>query len=190
MTGRGLCWEERLVTIQLSEILRVDVFEAVRTVLAVRAYKDKPVPEAVLRRIVEAGQQTASSMNLQPWHFVVVEDRDTLARLAVMARTGPYIAQAPLSIIVLTERTKYTVSDASRAIQSMVLTAWDAGVGSNWVGFGPIPEVNQLLGIPHELDVLAVVPFGYPHQSPGRGKKKRKPLQDVVSRGRFGQPFQ
>ena len=56
----------------------MDVFEAVRTLLAVRRFQDRPVPEDVLRRIVEAGRLTASSMNMQPWHFIVVQDRDTL----------------------------------------------------------------------------------------------------------------
>ncbi len=61
----------------------MEVFESVRTVLAVRSYQDKPVPPEVVTRIVEAGRLTASSMNGQPWHFIVVENRDMLRRLAV-----------------------------------------------------------------------------------------------------------
>ncbi|HEX5414328.1 MAG TPA: nitroreductase family protein, partial [Chloroflexota bacterium] len=78
----------------------------------------------------------------------------------------------------------------SRAIQDMMLTAWDAGVGSNWVGFGGLQEAAKLLGIPDSLELLALVPFGYPAQSVGRGKKKRKPLSQIVSRERYGQPFE
>src|SRR5688572_3591474 len=113
----------------------MDVFEAVRTVLAVRSYQAKPVPPDVVKRIVEAGHLTGSSMNSQPWHFIVVENRETLRQLGSMVRTGPYIAQAPLAIVVAIEKTKFAVSDASRAIQSMILTAWSEGVGSNWAGF-------------------------------------------------------
>jgi nitroreductase len=168
----------------------MEVFEAVRTVLAVRKYQDKPVPPDVVRRIVEAGRRTGSAMNGQPWHFIVVEDRDTLRQLGALARTGPYVAQAPLSIVVAIERTRFSVSDASRAIQSMMLTAWSEGVGSNWVGFMGLDEVKPLLSIPDELDVLAIVPFGYPAQAIGKGKKQRKPLSEVAHHGRFGQPFQ
>lgn len=168
----------------------MDVFEAVRTVLAVRNYQDTPVPPEVIRRIVEAGQLTASSMNGQPWHFIVVKDRAMLRRLAEAARTGPYIAQAPLAIVVVIERTRFAVSDGSRAIQSMVLAAWAEGVGSNWVGFAGMPEVNALLGIPEHLDVLAVLPFGYPTEPGGQGKKRRKPLALVAHRERFGQPWE
>ena len=168
----------------------MEVFESVRTVLAVRSYQDKPVPSEVVTRIVEAGRLTASSMNGQPWHFIVVENRDMLRRLAVAARTGPYIAQAPLAIVVVIDRTRFAVSDASRAIQSMILTAWSEGVGSNWVGFVGMLDLNTLLGIPDTLDVLAVLPFGYPVQPGGQGKKQRKPVSEVVHRERFGQSLE
>jgi nitroreductase len=167
----------------------MEVFEAVRTVLAVRKYQDKPVPPDLIRRIVEAGRLAGSSMNGQPWHFIVVEDRDTLRRLGALARTGPYTAQAPLAVVVAIEKTRFAVSDASRAIQSMILTAWAEGVGSNWVGFLGLTEVKSLLGIPDDLDLLAILPFGYPAQAHGRGKKQRKSLSQVAHRGRFGQPF-
>src|SRR3989441_6704864 len=168
----------------------MDVFEAVRTALAVRSYAETPVPADVIRRIVESGRLTGSSMNGQPWHFVVVEDRDTLRQLGRLARSGPYIAQAPLAVVVAIEKTRYAVSDASRAIQSMILTAWAEGVGSDWVGFLGLTEVKPLLGIPDDLDVLAILPFGYPAYAPGRGKKRRKPLSEVAHRERFGHPFE
>lgn len=169
----------------------MDVFEAVKTVLAVRSYEDKAVPPAVVGRIVEAGRLTGSSMNRQPWHFVVVAQRETLDRLADLARTGPYIAEAPLAIVVAIEKASpYAMSDASRAIQSMVLTAWAEGVGSNWVGFSNLDEVRALLAVPETLEVLAVLSFGYPTRSLRQGKKQRKPLAEVASQERFGEPFQ
>jgi len=168
----------------------MDVFEAVRTMLAVRRYQDKPVPEATVHRIVEAGRMTGSAKNMQPWHFIVVQDRETLRQLGAMARTGPYVAQASLAIVVAVDKTPFAVSDASRAIQSMLLTAWAEGVGSNWVGFGGLEEVKTLLSIPAELDVLALLPFGYPVGAVGRGKKQRKPLGAVAHRERYGRPFE
>ena len=148
------------------------------------------MPPDLVRRIVEAARLTASSTNGQPWHFVAVEKRDTLRQLGALVRTGPYIAQAPLAIAVVMEKSQYAVSDASRAIQSMILTAWSEGVGSNWTGFMGLDAIKPLLGIPAELDVLAVVPFGYPAKAIGQGKKKRKPLSQVAHRERFGQPFE
>ncbi len=168
----------------------MEVFEAVRTILAVRSYKDTPVPADVVRRIVEAGRLTGSSKNGQPWHFIVVEDREMLRRLGTASRSGPYISQAPLAIAVAIEKaSRFGVSDGSRAIQSMMLTAWSEGVGSNWVGFVGMSEAKALLGVPDELDLLAIVPFGYPAAPGGRGKKKRKPLAEVASRERYGRPM-
>ncbi len=167
----------------------MDVFEAVRTILAVRTYQDKPILSDIVRKIVEAGHLTGSSMNGQPWHFIVVEDRDMLRQLGSEAHSGPYIAQAPLAIVVAIGKTQYGVSDASRAIQSMMLTGWAEGVGSNWVGFGNLEGVRPLLNIPDDLDILAIIPFGYPVQTVGKGRKRRKPLTEVAHRERFGQPF-
>ena len=167
----------------------MDVFDAVRTLLAVRSYQDKPVPPDVLRQIVESGRLTASGMNAQPWHFIVVQNPDTLKQLGAVAKTGPYVATAPAAIVVAVQKTPLAISDASRAIQSMLLTAWTAGVGSNWVGFSGMDAVKPILGIPDELDVVAILPLGYPTATVGQGKKQRKPLGEVAHSERFGEPF-
>jgi nitroreductase len=167
----------------------VEPFEAVATVLAVRRYKQMPVPDETVNRIVEAGRLTGSSMNAQPWYFIVVRDPATLRELAGRARSGPYIAEAPLAIAVAVDRTRYAVSDASRAIQSMVLTAWGEGIGSNWVGFGGLEEAARILGVPDDKDLLAIVTFGYPAQPVGKGRKKRKALSEVAYLERFGNPL-
>ena len=168
----------------------MDVFEAVRTVLAVRSYQNKPVPADVVKRIVEAGWLTGSSRNGQPWRFIVVRDRATLDKLAAASPTGPYISQAPMAIAVAVEKaSRFGVSDGSRAIQSMMLTAWSEGVGSNWVGFAGMSQAKSLLGVPDEFDLLALVPFGYPATPGGRGRKKRKPFAEVAYEGRLGKPF-
>ena len=167
----------------------METFKAVQTVLAVRKYQDKPVPPEVVRRIVQAARLTGSSMNRQPWHFIVVEDRAALQKMGALARNGPYIAQAALAVAVVVEDSPYAVSDASRAIQSMMLAAWYEGVGSNWVGFFGLEAFKPLLGIPGGLEIFAVIPFGYPLDAIGRGNKKRKPLAEIAHRDRFGQPF-
>ena len=168
----------------------METFDAIRTVLAVRHFKDTPIPEPIVQQIVEAGRLTASGGNSQPWHFIVVCDKETLRRLGQLARTGPYISQAPIAIVVAMDRNPLAVSDCSRAIQDMILTAWSQGVGSNWVGFNSLPEVNPVLGIPEGVSVLAILPFGYPVESVGKGQKKRKPLGEVAYNERWGEAFE
>jgi nitroreductase len=166
------------------------VFEAVRTVLAVREYQDKPIPDDVLGRIVEAGHLSASASNAQPWHFVVVRDRPGLLDLGSLVAHGPYIAGAAAAVVVAYEKANpLGISDVSRAIQSMILVAWGDGVGSNWTGFGQLEGVRKHVGLPDNYEVLAVVPFGYPKRKIGLGKKKRKPLAEVASAERYGTPF-
>jgi nitroreductase len=166
------------------------VFESVRTVLAVREFDDKPIPDDLVRRIVEAGRLTASSMNLQPWHFVLVTSREALRELGTLISTGRYVANSAAAIVVAYERdSEYGVSDASRAIQSMILVAWAEGVGSNWTGFGDLDGVAEQVGLPDTHEVLAVIPFGYPKRKLGKGKKKRKPQSEVASAESFGTPL-
>lgn len=168
----------------------MEVYEAVRTVLAVREFQNKTVSDDVVRRIVESARLTGSSMNRQPWHFVIVQNHDTLLELGSLVSSGPYNAQAAFAVAVAVNKSsRFGVSDASRAIQSMVLTAWSEGVGSNWTGWVGMTEVASLLGVPRDLDVIAVVPFGYPAQIRTKGKKQRKSLPEVAHSERFGQPF-
>ena len=94
------------------------VFEAVCKVLAVRKYQDKPVPQAIIRRIVEEGRLTGSSMNQQPWHFIKVESRDTLRRPGNLVRTGPYIEQAPWPFLLLATQPKPLAKGKNRASRS------------------------------------------------------------------------
>lgn len=168
----------------------MEVYEAVRTVLAIREFRKDPVLDAVLHRIVEAARLTASSMNGQPWTFVVVKNRQVLSELGSLVSSGSYTGQAAFAVVVAVVKTSpFGVSDASRAIQSMVLTAWAEGVGSNWTGWVGMTSVATLLGIPETLDVIAVVPFGYPTQIRIKGKKRRKGLSEVAYLDRFGAAF-
>lgn len=166
-----------------------EVFEAVRTLMAVREYDGRELADDIALRIVEAGRLTASGGNRQPWHFVLVRSRDGLRKLGSLVRTGPYTANAAAAVIVAYEKeSRIGVSDASRAIQSMMVAAWGDGVASNWTGFG-LDNVRAEFGFPETYEVLAVVPLGYPRRRV-LGRKKRKPLNEVASAERFGQPLE
>jgi nitroreductase len=167
----------------------MNVFEAIQTMLAVRSYRDDPIPDEVVTQIVEAGRLTGSSRNTQQWDFVVIQDRDTLARLGELARTGSYIAAAPLAVAVVVPDAPVGYMDGARATQDMMLAAWEAGVGSNWVGNVNTGPIKQLLNIPADRLVLNIIPFGYPAREVGKGRKDRKPLAEVAHNERFGQPY-
>src|SRR6266852_4949557 len=107
----------------------MEVFEAVRTVLAVRTYHEKRVPEDIVRRIVEAGRLSASAGNQQPWHFIVISERATIRAIGDILTTGHYATGASHAIAVMIVKDKrIAISDGSRAIQNIILTAWSDGV--------------------------------------------------------------
>jgi nitroreductase len=167
----------------------MDVFEAVKTMLAVRRYKNEPIPGEITGRIVEAGRLTGSAMNRQDWDFVLIQDGQTLQRLGELASTGGYIAQAPLAIAVAVPDSTLGRIDGARAVQDMMLVAWQAGVGSNWVGNVNTPEIKKLLNVPQDRMILTVIPFGYPAEEIGRGVKDRKPLSAVAHANQYGSPY-
>ena len=81
----------------------MEVYDCIRSRRTVRGFKPDPVPEAVLRRILRAGRWAPSSSNGMPWHFVVVQNPETLKALGEIATQGPWIANAPVIIAVVME---------------------------------------------------------------------------------------
>jgi nitroreductase len=166
------------------------VFECVRSRVEVREFKSDPVPEAVIQKILAAGRWSPSQRNRQPWHFIVIQQRDTLKQLGAMASSGPYLAEAPLAIAVVTEGARAPLIDGTRAISSMQLVAWEEGLGSCWIGSIDRAGVKQLLNLPDACDLITVLPFGYPTEAAKSLRKRRKPLEQIAHRERFGIPYQ
>ncbi len=153
----------------------------------IRDYLDKPIPDESLQRILEAGRLAPSSKNSQPWHFIVIRDKVTLKKISELTPTGEHIAKAPLAIAILMDQAKLPEIDGARAVQNMVLEAWDMGIGSCWVTNFYDDGVKDLLGAPQRMKLVTVMPFGYPIEPKAKGKKNRKPLSEIVHSERFGQ---
>ena len=121
----------------------MDVYQCLRSRRTVREYKPDPIPQELVRKILQAGRWAPSSSNTQKWHFIVVQDRDTLAALGNIATHGPFIGQAPLAIAVVMDDAPRPQLDAGRALQQMELMAWSEGVGMCFVG---VREEDQQTG--------------------------------------------
>lgn len=167
----------------------MEVFQAIKTMLAIRSYQKQSIPDDVVAKIIEAGRLTGSSRNTQQWDFVVIRDRQRLRQLGTLASTGPYLAEAPLAIAVVVPASPVGSIDGARAAQDMMLTAWEQGVGSNWVGNVDIQPIKDLLKIPQTKSVLTIIPFGYPAKETGRGIKNRKHLSEVAHLETWEQPY-
>ena len=167
----------------------MDVFNCIRTRRTVRDFKSDPVPDAIINKILQAARWAPSSSNTQPWHFIVVKDRDTIAELGRICTQGTFIGQAPLAIAVVMGETRRPQLDAGRALQQMELVGWSEGLGTCFVGIRgeQQTEVKTLLGVPEEMELITVLPFGYRiPREPGTGTP-RKPMSEITHGEKFGQ---
>ena len=143
---------------------------------SIRRYENKDIPEEVLQQILETGRQAPSAVNRQPIRFVIVNDHDILKNLCDNLITR-FVKYAPLAIVgcantksLLTG--KWAVVDATIAMENMVISAWSLGIGSCWIGACNEKKVKELLKIPDEWKVVALLTFGYPAEKPKERKKK------------------
>jgi len=170
----------------------MDVYECIRTRRTVRIFKPDPVPDEILHNVLQAGRWAPSSSNTQPWHFVVVRNRATIAAIGRIATQGSFIGQAPLVIAIVMENARRPQLDAGRAIQQMELMAWSKGLGTCFVGLRAVEQqaaIKNLLGIPETMELITVLPFGY--RSAGRRGTgvPRKPLAEIAHSEKFGTAY-
>ena len=168
----------------------MDVYQCIRSRRTVRDYKPDPIPQELVRKILQAGRWAPSSSNTQKWHFIAVQNRDTLAALGKIATHGPFIGQAPLTIAVVMDDAPRPQLDAGRALQQMELMAWSEGVGMCFVGVREADQqqaIKELLGIPEGMELITLLPFGYRADGPEGPGTPRKAINEIVHWERFGE---
>ncbi len=153
----------------------MDAYLAAVSKREVREYTDRPVPEDVLTKILEAGRATGSAKNTQPWRFVVLKEREHRHDLAnaMMAPRNLDRCAVAIAVVLLVERMRF---DAGRVAQNIMVAAWGLGVGS-------CPNsVRPTLGYPAPGQ-----PRPRPKADPERivAKLNRLPLEELVHRERF-----
>ncbi len=169
----------------------MNVAEAIRTRRSVRAYADRPVPEDVLGRILEAARLAPSGNNRQPWRFVVVTEPALRAKLAAAANGQRFVAEAPVVIagVGLTPERQMRCGipgdpvDLAIALDHLSLAAVGEGLGTCWIGAFDQDPVRALLGVPDTARVVELMTLGYPADRPR--EKTRHPIETVVGRERF-----
>lgn len=136
---------------------------------SVRKYSGKPVEEAELTQLLEAGMAAPSARNRQPWQFVVVRERETLRKLSEAHPYGEMLAGAAAAIAVCGDTNAapdYWIQDCSAATENILIAAAALGLGAVWLGCHPRPErvsaIRELLGIPEHIGVLSLISIGHP----------------------------
>ncbi|MDT8393111.1 MAG: nitroreductase family protein [Bacteroidales bacterium] len=151
--------------------------DAIKTILgrrSIRKYTNRPVPQEVVKTMLNAAMHAPTARNIQPWHFVVVDDRATLDQLAEAHPYAKMLKEATLAILVcgdkkLQEMDGYIVQDCSAATQNILLAAHANGLGGVWLGMYPrekrMEDVGRLLNIPEHILPVSLISIGYPDET-------------------------
>lgn len=179
------------------------MIEAIRNRRSIRKYSSRPVEDEKLMEILEAARLAPSGNNTQPWHFIVVKSPEMRHRLAEASHHQMWMADAPVHIVCVADircriggdgpvsldddspllEFKKLIRDTSIGIEHLVLEAANQGLGTCWIAWFEPKEIAQLLGVPSDKYVQAIIPVGYPDESPSA--RPRKPLSEFVHNERW-----
>lgn len=175
------------------------ILKIIRGRYSVRSYADRPVEDEKLNLILEAARLAPSASNSQPWHFYVVRDKKKIGTLSGKMPIGSqivinsFIAQAPVVVVatagpvdflhrvasfIINKRWYYV--DVAIALEHMVLTAWELGIGSCWVGWFDEKKIRSFLNIAKNEEVIAMLTLGYPGEGSVFTSKIRKSMKEIV----------
>lgn len=170
------------------------MIETLRTVRQIRQYAPDAVPDDVIAQLLQVARWTGSSKNGQPWHFVVVRDRDALKRISELRPNINWLAGVPLAIaIVLDAPDTSPAYDEGRVTERLLIGAHALGLGGGTAWFGDESqqaEAKRILGIPADRTARSLVAIGRPTSvkdpRPMARPGGRKPLSEIVSYERWG----
>ena len=168
-----------------------------RTVRQARQYKPDPVPEDVVADLLEVARWTGSSRNSQPWQFIAITDKEQLRKISQLRTPINWVAGAPLAIAIVLDGQSETSEayDEGRVTERILIAARARGLGGGVAWYGnesQRAEAKRILGIPEDRAARSVVVIGYPTSvtdpRPNRATPGRRPLSELVSYNRWGEP--
>lgn len=169
----------------------MDTYLAVASKRDWRNFADRPIPEDVATRILDAGRLAGSASNKQHWRFVVVESEELKGQVSESVYAASNITGAALVVGLVTPEGDLPTFDSGRTAQNMMLAAWNEGVASVPNGTSDAGKMGELLGAGEGERVMIVLSFGYPAREDDPERRsaeewsaaaKRKPLDEVVER--------
>ena len=153
----------------------MDVFEAIKNRRSIRKFEERPVPEDMVRDLLDAAMMAPSAGNAQPWQFVLITDPAKKEKAGEINPYAKMAAKAPLGILVCGDLSKekypgYWVQDCSAATQNLLLAAHAKGLGAVWTGIYPMQDrvegFRALCGLPEDVIPLGLIVLGWPAQHP------------------------
>ncbi len=169
----------------------MELMQGLLTRRSVRKYQDKPIPKEVINEIIATAQYSPTAHNRQPWEFLVVDDKTVLAELRHLQRWTSFAKDAACVVFVCgdieksfsrdkeDEKWSFIDVDCAIATQTLMLAAWSKGIGSCYCGAAPMQRVvdalKDYLHLPDNIRPFAIVPMGYPAETPKQPDDRVKP---------------
>ncbi len=169
----------------------MELSEAILTRRSVRNFRQGNIPDDSIREMIKAAIYAPSAGNCQPWHFYVVKDAVMRKKVFEKACRQEFLADAPILIIVCMDcnesasrygdrgKTLYSIQDTAAAVQNMLLSATDLGLGSCWCGDFDERSLQEILQMDKGRIPVAIVAVGYANFAPTA--PKRKPIDEVTT---------
>lgn len=165
---------------------------------SIRQYIDKPVDDEKIIELIESARLSPSGSNTQPWHFIIVKSHSIKERLTQKSHNQKWMMSAPVFIVCVADirsrikedveislnensfnqELKQIIRDTSIAIEHLVLSAENMGLGTCWVAWFTQEEIRPILNIPSDKYVVSIITLGYSNESPKA--RPRKKLEDIV----------
>jgi nitroreductase len=165
----------------------MDAFDCIRTKLDIREFSPQQVPHETKLKVLEAARSTGTGLNTQHWRFILVEDKQNLENLAKDSTSGKWVAGCNFAIIILTDpKYHFHLIDAGRVIQNVQLAAWNFKVGSGIFTGIDKDSFRKDFDVPEELNISAVIGFGYPATKVTGDRKNRNTLDSLVYFEKYG----
>lgn len=171
-----------------------EVTTELQKVRQARQYKPDAVPDDVVTELLEIARWTGSARNTQPWHFIIITDKEQLRQISQLRTPINWVADAPLAIAIVLNGTNAAseVYDEGRVTERLLIGARILGLGGGTAWFGEAEQqeaAKKILGIPADRAARSVVVIGYPVTTkdprPNPAASGRKPLSEIVSYGRM-----
>lgn len=170
------------------------MIDIIRERKSIRKYKDTPLSKEQLDTIKEAIQLAPTWKNKQCFQVVVVEDKELILKIGEMVRFNPgetAYTKAPVLMAFLADPSlsgnrdekAYYMADTAIAVEHATLCATSLGLGSCWVGVFPETALKDLLNIPENMRIVALLPIGYPDEEPNA--RPRRDFDSIFHSNKF-----
>ena len=174
------------------------LLQLIRSRRSIRKYKDKPLAEEKIYKIIEGARLAPSGRNTQPWHFIIVKSDVTRGKIAKASYNQKWMLSAPVHIVAVAdigvrikdstgifldenspqEELKQIIRDTAIAVEHMVLTAQSLELATCWVAWFAQEDIRPILNIPSDKYVVGILTVGYGDEEVKA--RPRKSIEEIV----------